>query len=586
MHLVLLKTSGNQSYVFATNRLRENVGASELTYQVGTQFVLEAVKKQGGPHLWSNEPKILRENIRDKQQHIESSETPIEVIVATAGKALLLVKDEKVGRDIISDVTRNALQKAPSLDICGVISESFDWNNDKIQFQLKGIHKTFDEVRSRYPHSLTRFPCLPITALCASSGLPAYTMVKDGGTEMGEAETWHETSRVSYSKQEAAEAWKARIGKLTGSKRLVVNSISELEKYFGTVPWFAVVHADGNGLGKILGDFDKHIGCKEELPAFNRTYVDKLRLFSLALEEASESAFCNALKELEKFKAVKEKTLPIVPLVLGGDSLTVICDGRYALEFTRLFLNEFEEQTANNKIYDGIIPEIAKHAFNCQRLSACAGVAIIKPHFPFHNGYRLAEELIKEAKIVTKQVQCQDKTPYPCSAMDFHVASDVSVSRLSEIREQLKVDKNRQEGHQTRLTAKPYVVTAEEKLPKADIIDLSWAKQHHVTGLLARIQTLLVIDDESRRQLPHSQVHSLREGLFLGRDEANGRLNLMLKRYRDFGKFLEVSPEDDNIKVEGIFRFHTDKQESYWETRFLDALEAVDFWKEYYRGNT
>lgn len=551
MHLVLLETSGNQAYLFATNRLRENVGASELTYRVGTEFVLKAVANHGGPSLWldNDSPKELRKKLKNAPK---INNNHIEVIVATSGKALLLVKDEAVAQAIISEVTERALREAPGLDVCGVISDSFDWQNDDIHKQIKTLHKKFEEVRSSRPHPSARFPTLPITSLCHSSGLPAYRLLKETG-----ATTWSEISRVSHTKQKAANNWESRIGKiLKGSEYFVGKKLSDLEKDFGELPWFAVVHADGNGLGQIFLNFEQYINCQEKSTIeTNCTYVDKLQQFSIALENATENAFRQALIVLKN----KKISLPIVPLVLGGDDLTVICDGLSALEFTRVFLKQFEIETAN----ESIIAEIANQALNCPRLSACAGVAITKPHFPFHNGYKLAEQLIKEAKTVKQQVQKNNK-PYPCSAMDFQVIYDSSFTELSEARKRLIVDNGK-----TRLTAKPYVVT-----PKDNIKEFEWANQHHINDLLfTRIAELLKKDDEGRPQLPRSQAHSLREALFLGIKEADGRLNLIFERYKSrLEKFLETSESNT------LFR---ETEEGHWETRFLDALEAAAFWENY-----
>lgn len=65
MFLVLIETSGNQNFIFATNKLKENIGASELTYRVGTQWLLEIIGdivKNPNLKLWQDSD-LLRQNL-------------------------------------------------------------------------------------------------------------------------------------------------------------------------------------------------------------------------------------------------------------------------------------------------------------------------------------------------------------------------------------------------------------------------------------------------------------------------------------------------------------------------------------------
>ena len=108
-YLVFLETSGNQAYLFATNRLRQNIGGSQLTWETGSRWVLEAIDDEQGPNLSDKNPKKQRENIRAGIR-----KGGYEVVFATSGKALVIVDDRKKAKAMIAIITKRAPRKTSS----------------------------------------------------------------------------------------------------------------------------------------------------------------------------------------------------------------------------------------------------------------------------------------------------------------------------------------------------------------------------------------------------------------------------------------------------------------------------------------
>ncbi|MHB1557394.1 MAG: Cas10/Cmr2 second palm domain-containing protein, partial [Isosphaeraceae bacterium] len=315
----------------------------------------------------------------------------------------------------------------------------------------------------------------------------------------------------------------------------------------------AVIHADGNGLGHVFLNFDSGLqSSAPECEKQNRRYIDELRCFSLALDECTENAFCAALGELRTRRQVRngESVLPIVPLVLGGDDLTVVCDGRQAMRFIRRYLEEFEKQTGANSTIRSVMGR-----FDGQdRVTSCAGVAIVKPHFPFFAAYSLAEELLQSAKKLAKR---EAESP-PFSAVDFHVLYDASAPSLERLRRSLTLD-----GGTTKLFARPYAVTSGHG-----------PAGRHLDSLKGRVGSIRSTDEDGRRRLPNSMLHELRQGLFLGRARADARLQLTLGRHeaQTFGSLIDQSNRDRP----SLF-FPEDDQN--WYAALLDAMDLAEFWE-------
>ncbi len=531
MYLVLIETSGNQEYIFATNKLSENVGASELITQVGTDYVWEAVRNVGGkqphdPHDPTTYPVLGNGN-------------PVEVITATSGKALLLANDAEIARTIVWSVTRKALNKAPGLQVFGVVSRSFDFYREPLHGLMGEVYRSYEQKRSSLAGPSTRFLKLPIIADCASSGLPASYVAGQGPFSLKDQGKCF--SAESFAKRSAGRDWERRIAVVLnqhGIHKDVPDTTTELEDL--ECDWFAIVHADGNGLGHVFLSFDKQARVTD-----NRDYITKLRSFSLAIDQCAKAAFCEALNTLRP----KNNRLPVVPLVLGGDDLTMICDGRQALRFTKEFVDGFENKSAQH-------PAIQLIASLNNGITCSAGVAIIKPHFPFFAGYQLASELISEAKKLAKK----DPNQF-VSAIDFHVLYNASVTDLKRIRRELTVDNGK-----TFLFGRPYVVT-DNQVPVSHVL-----QQRRWSQLKSRVDAVRMKDVDGRRALPNSMLHELREALFLGREEADAQLHLVLERYRHQG-------------LNRLLGDPSNRGSLFWQecgvyrTALIDTLDAAEFWE-------
>lgn len=217
MFLTLIETSSNQSFIFSTNKLRENIGASELTYRAGTQWVLDAIAQDvpgmARSGLWTPDGRQLRRNLLEPSRNpaIKGDASPgLEIIVAASGKAMFLSHRRDVAQKIIRRVTQRALEDAPGLNVCGYI-HPFDWDKECLGDAVRTIHQQFEVYRNQRRTPNQRFQRLPVVQACTVSGQPAThfsTIYKD------QTDKRHPVSAGSHAKANALEDSRERLQSL------------------------------------------------------------------------------------------------------------------------------------------------------------------------------------------------------------------------------------------------------------------------------------------------------------------------------------------------------------------------------------
>lgn len=500
VRLVLVATAGNQRYVFASNRLREAVGASDLVRVCTTDWVRDALvglSAGGGSGL------------------------PVQM---SSGSTLVVVDDDEGGaraaRQIVGAVTVRALREAPGLEVFGAsVPIRQAWPSAA---EVGDVFAQAARVRAGRAGAVVRFQRLPVVASCASSGRPAALWRSDApadaeGRARAGGELAPRSAEVAAKRRRRRAADQRMRSLLGGSVRL-----TDIDDFFDAVEVAGVVHIDGNGLGGLFqqagpvlaqamddGELDEILGRGAEAgPA--RTAAAWLGELSSRVQQVTEDALRAAVRRVSP--PSEDERLSLIPLVIGGDDTTVLVDGPLALGFTEAFLEEFGAASRR----DGLIGLVARRVTGQPGLTAAAGIALVKPHFPFAAAYSLAEELCRNAKAASRDLPA-------VHAIDVHVMLDSAMARFEALRGRYRSGAG---VGDIRLHERPFLLpgTATDLPPEVTHRDL-----RVVLGRVAAV-TELGHGRAEGRLVTTTQLHALREELHRDIDLAERRFGYLWSR--------------------------------------------------------
>ena len=431
-YLVMLQTNSNQPFIFSSPRLREQIGASfEIT------LLSRWVKKEAKEIL----------DIDDLPTSFWVSDSSGKVIVRFTGHA---DEPKAKAKDLIRRVTLRALTEAPGLHVTGVFIEAT--SNTVDADNLQELDRVFLEYSLNRRPAAARFPQFPFLERGSESALPASASLGalKFSQESLQPNIFDESSPLSLpsrvkrafastSRKQQVDDVQERLAKqgmeLKQEPQLDPTKLAaafqdgeESEDAKNMLSSVGVVHIDGNGVGAIMRDLGsahseaQEAGVRVSADEAHTEPNDALQAFIMVVNKRLDKTVKDAiaLSWYDVQELTPDTVVPIVPVLVGGDDVTVYTDGRYAIPFAEAYIRHYEELTQKDELLKQLA--VVAGAKKAGPLTASAGVAIVGRNFPFHIAYDLAEGLVSRGKKIGKK-----KDTVPCSTIDFHVLRDATV---------------------------------------------------------------------------------------------------------------------------------------------------------------
>lgn len=304
---------GIQEYIFKTNKLRDIVGASEIIKSFAEKF-----------------EKKVNKGI---------------IILNAAGNFKAVFDSKEDMKELVNSFTKEIMQDAYGITISQAVLEVKN-KNDITKEEYKELDDRLKIQRNK--------PTIPLDmAISILEHTPTTSRPVSDFSKKGE-----KLDISTYQKQQKYAEW----FKEKRRENPAIEEIKEISHLSNNKNKIAVIHADGNGLGKLVPQLK-----------------NKISSFSKKLDNATKESFKKAQNGYEN---------KIREAILGGDDLTIICNADVALDFIQKYLKYFEEETSKIDELKGLT----------DKLTACAGISYCNDKYPFHYAIELAEELCSVAK--------------------------------------------------------------------------------------------------------------------------------------------------------------------------------------------
>lgn len=368
---------GIQGFLFKTNKLAEIVGASEIVEQICTQLFYDMA------------------NIKKDNENI---------ILSAAGNIKYIFENEQACRNFVMSFPKLVMESAPGITISQAV---VSFEGDDVSNAIEQLEIKLKAQRNRVV-SPTEIGFMGLERSRRTGGVAVEFVNKE--------------ARDSATKAKIAKKDNSSLFEKLAGKKVLANEfpfdIKDITAS-GNNSWIAVIHADGNGLGKII----QNKGA--ELNKGN-----KFKDFSEAIENSTQNAIRMAFEEVVEVGKNNFKHYPIRPVVIGGDDVTVIIRADLALDFTDKFLKYFEQESEKE------FTKLKLSGYE-KGLTACAGIAYIKESYPLHYALHVAKSLCTDAK---KKVKDASKVEpkykdIPQSALAFYKVQESFIDDLSILKE-------------------------------------------------------------------------------------------------------------------------------------------------------